>query len=47
MQRFYASQGLAQERWSRRCAARLRTAASLKGRDRLRPALAALGIPLR
>ncbi|WP_328395653.1 NADPH-dependent oxidoreductase [Nocardia sp. NBC_00416] len=43
---FYAEQDLAHS-WSDRVLARLASAASLKGRDRLRESLAAQGFPLR
>jgi|SRR5450830_367775 len=47
MRAFYASQGLPDNTWSEHSLARLRTAADLKGRDRLREALAGLGFVLR
>ena len=43
---FYASQGMRAEGWIRHTAARIRDAASLTGRDRLKPALHALGFKL-
>jgi nitroreductase len=47
MQAFYASQGLPPNLWSEHSVARLRTPDDLKGRHRLREALAALGFALR
>lgn len=47
MKTFYESQNLPQETWSKRSGARLRDAASLNGRDRLRQALSGLGFKLR
>jgi nitroreductase len=47
MKAFYASQGLPPSAWSEHSIARLRSAADLKGRHRLREALEGLGFPLR
>lgn len=47
MRAFYASQGLPVTTWSEHSLARLKTADDLKGRHRLREALAGLGFPLR
>jgi len=47
MRAFYASQGLSTTSWSEHSIARLRSAADLKGRHRLREALADLGFALR
>lgn len=47
MRAFYASQGLPTTLWSEHSLARLESAADLKGRDRLREALAGLGFGLR
>ncbi|AVR94546.1 NADPH-dependent oxidoreductase [Pseudoduganella armeniaca] len=47
MHAFYTSQGLPPNLWSEHSVARLRTPADLKGRHRLREALAALGFALR
>ena len=47
MRAFYASQGLPPTSWSEHSLARLRSAADLKGRDRLQEALAGLGFALR
>jgi nitroreductase len=47
MRAFYVSQGLPPNAWSEHSLARLRTADDLKGRDRLREALAGLGFDLR
>ncbi|MCC6007799.1 MAG: nitroreductase family protein [Rhodobacteraceae bacterium] len=45
---FYGGQKMANaEPWSVKCAERVATAQSLRGRDRLRSALAALGFPLK
>lgn len=46
MRRFYASQSLPQDSWIRHSTARLRDPSSLKGRHRLREALAGLGFKL-
>jgi nitroreductase len=47
MRAFYASQGLPASSWSEHSLARLRSADDLKGRHRLREALAGLGFTLR
>jgi len=47
MRAFYASQGLPMTVWSEHSLARLKNAFELKGRDRLRDALAGLGFGLR
>lgn len=47
MRAFYAAQGLPVQAWSEHSLARLRSADDLKGRHRLRQALAALGFDLR
>ena len=47
MRAFYASQGLAPAAWSEHSMARLRSADDLKGRHRLKQALAGLGFALR
>ncbi len=46
LQAFQQGQGMAQVGWSRSVLSRLRNAASLTGRDRLRQILAGLGFPL-
>ncbi len=47
MAAFQAEQGMADEIWTQRCINRVRTPASLGGRDRMRAALAALGFALK
>jgi nitroreductase len=47
MRAFYASQGLPVATWSEHSLARLKSPEELKGRHRLREALAGLGFPLR
>ena len=47
MHAFQDGQHLAREDWARKVAARIRSGASLSGRDRIRAALASLGFPLR
>ncbi|QBE63790.1 NADPH-dependent oxidoreductase [Pseudoduganella lutea] len=47
MRAFYASQGLPVTTWSEHSLARLKSAEELKGRHRLKEALAGLGFPLR
>lgn len=47
MHAFQTLQNLPQEDWARRVVSRVRSGASLSGRDRLREALANLGFPLR
>lgn len=47
MRAFYASQGLPVATWSEHSLARLKSADELKGRHRLKEALAGLGFPLR
>lgn len=47
MRAFYASQGLPETTWSEHSLARLKSPDELKGRHRLKEALAGLGFPLR
>ena len=47
MSSFQQEQGMADERWTQRTINRVRTPASLTGRDRMRAALAAMGFELR
>jgi nitroreductase len=47
MDAFQASQGMPPDHWTQKIAKRVASAASLNGRDKLRDALTALGLPLK